>query len=632
MADFENNKQSETTDNSKDQLKQNLDHIQNEINQLTSNTDSSDDKIEGVDWMLTTAFADYLRKQDVKLVYALYKQVNDIIAKNKDNKDPNLQKLRNFLAPLADSAKMEGNMDDKLSDEEAKEYKWKVGRIENLQETKANLISLLEEKIKKLDWTDDNLKKTLSNIKAVVEQPNTVNVKSLQKFILKNLSGEDREKFFNYNFKAWPDGKKSSDNPDWLFGQNLVDWINTFLQGLDGYIAQVESSKKIQSEDDEVAKKQAEQKKQEEAKRQAEQKEKERVNSLNMSKIIDNEDWKVIKSLSSSIKNHIDDIIEIENSDDNDKNEKLWKKITKLDSKLKKEYMDLFVDKVKAEGKGKTVEEYDKQLKAILKFWSWKIRPEDWAIIDDTDNISDYRKYANKIGWNVILTEEKPKVPVEWEKKGENNGNKEKKQEASWVSVMKNETRGGDNKVDNVNEIKDGEININELNNEFAEFMRWIPDFWPENVSKLKIVKESGVWWEDHLVFKNGVHWVNINIDWILSDKNIFWEWIKDVDKMKLLFLASWQFCNGLTKIDSISYTKNSGGNAMLLHDGNRTIYIYYSRGWLDENITEKFFRNYDKLLPRFQKATCDINNVLGNSEWTRNKWINNIKSFGKPN
>jgi len=122
----------------------------------------------------------------------------------------------------------------------------------------------------------------------------------------------------------------------------------------------------------------------------------------------------------------------------------------------------------------------------------------------------------------------------------------------------------------------------------------------PETIDKVKIDKVVDASWE-HFVFKNGVHWVNVNIDWLLLDENIFWG-AKIEDRMKLLFLASWQFSNRLNKVDQITFQQNDGSEVMLLHNDNSSSYIDYSKFWLDKNTTEKFFNNYNKLISDFKK------------------------------
>lgn len=139
---------------------------------------------------------------------------------------------------------------------------------------------------------------------------------------------------------------------------------------------------------------------------------------------------------------------------------------------------------------------------------------------------------------------------------------------------------------------------------------------------KIKIIKESDGSWE-HMTFVNGAHWVKIDIDWLLSDENIFWN-AKIEDKMKLLFIASWEFWNVLEKIDSISYNVFEGSEFMLLKDGTSYNYVNLSKFWLDKSIAEKFFNNYANLVFKFRKVE------LSQSNESRIDYVNNSLFFNK--
>jgi len=501
-----------------------LKKIQNEIAELTDNIagsenkDKSNDKME-IQWTLNTEFRNYLEKNP-QVANDLYKAVKNL---NFDNvtdeviKTANGQakdKLMKFLEPIVNPVKVDGTVIENTWDEEWSgennepySYNWKY-KIEDFGGAKSNLSYKIDEMLTNLEWGDNNLKTTLENIKTVVNNPDTNRVKSLQKFLYRNLNWDDKNEFLNYNFKKWKNGEKSLDNPDWMFGTNLLNWINAYLDSLGGYISKVKDSKQIQKENDDFVNSQQgqedlrEQEKvqREQQQRLAEQAEIQRVNTLTFGKIIWNKEWSDIKELSdySEVQKQIDKVLDIEKSKDlseenkilddeigsineqlwkderylqilerdyelfrknwnkkknleslrsniknlrdkiegqvrsarwklrqirdNEsilskewsKNEKILKWLAKFESKLKEKYMDLFVEKQKSlvripvwisestrqnmedENKVKS-EMFDKQLNAILKFWSWKIEKGMGNIVDDPDNKSDYRKYANRI-------------------------------------------------------------------------------------------------------------------------------------------------------------------------------------------------------------------------------------------
>lgn len=515
--------------NQSEQLKK----IQAEIAELTDNIagsenkDKSNDKME-IQWTLNTEFRNYLEKNP-QVANDLYKAVKELTFDNitdgtiKTANEQAKENLIKFLEPIVNPVTVDGevieNAWDENWDEEINEnysYKWRY-EIEDFDVEKNKLSLTINWMIENLEWGDNNLETTLKNIKMVVENPDTNKVKSLQKFLYNNLSWEAKDNFLKYNFKRWKDGKKSPDIPDWMFGTNLLEWINTYLKGLNGYISSVNESRKVQKENDDFVKQQNEQQQKlqneqqqklqrEQQQKSAEQAEIQRVNSLTLKKIVNNEEfskeWENIKKLSdySDVQKQIGKVLKIEESRDllernkqlnveiwniteqlslsiqdlqrqendyellrkswntrknletlrsringlkdkiekqkdelrlkvrikNDnestlsrewsKNEQIQKWLAKLESKLKEKYMDLFVEKQKtlvsipdwisestrqnmAEQNKRKSDDFDRQLNAILKFWSWKINEDDRSIIDDDnlDNRSDYRKYADRV-------------------------------------------------------------------------------------------------------------------------------------------------------------------------------------------------------------------------------------------
>lgn len=77
-------------------FQQNFEHIQKEIKEL-SDADQSNDVVEGIDWILTEEFSNYLLKQNSDILNNLYTNVCNYA---KNSNDSNLSKLQNFLEPI----------------------------------------------------------------------------------------------------------------------------------------------------------------------------------------------------------------------------------------------------------------------------------------------------------------------------------------------------------------------------------------------------------------------------------------------------------------------------------------------------------------------------------------------------
>ena len=258
--------------------------------------------------------------------------------------------------------------------------------------------------------------------------------------------------------------------------------------------------------------------------------------------------------------------------------------------------------------------------------WNWKDNNREWEWVNTYANgnilrwtwtkdvFTSWTLQIGEITYNITVEDNKYKITSEWDNKNQYIdlakwdilGTATDSWE-TWVRTVTAETL----------DIKS--LNVKQLNSKLSVALSSIPDLDPESISKIKISTEIDGSWE-HVTFINGVHWVNVNIDWILSDENVFWG-AKLEDRIKLLFLASWKFCNHLNKVDSISFQQNDGSNVMLLHSGNRLSYIYYSEYWLDKNTTEKFFNSYNSLISRFNKEVS--NEVKLSLDKAKNlKWL----------
>ena len=209
---------------------QNLQKIYEEINELNDVGKTDNDKIE-IKWILTKEFSNYLEKNPT-VATELLNAVNNlnfdnITDENVKNENERIKTdLQIFLKPILESVTINNQMEaDSINGDEGKLYE-KKGLT---QEAVNNIKSKIDWLITSL-WAqteDENQKKTiyrntLNNIKKVIEHPNSENTKALQKFILANL--KDKTDFLKGNFKGWDEK-----NPDGLFGQATLDWVDAFL-------------------------------------------------------------------------------------------------------------------------------------------------------------------------------------------------------------------------------------------------------------------------------------------------------------------------------------------------------------------------------------------------------------------
>ena len=105
---------------------------------------------------------------------------------------------------------------------------YEKGLDKDLVKNTISTINSFIDSLQKIENPNQKIKaymETLTNIKTVIEHPNSKNTQALQIFILANL--KDNTDFLMGNFKGW-----NEKNPDGLFGKVTLDWVNTFLNNL----------------------------------------------------------------------------------------------------------------------------------------------------------------------------------------------------------------------------------------------------------------------------------------------------------------------------------------------------------------------------------------------------------------
>ncbi len=249
---FYNNVELWGEDNTSDQLNK----IQNEIYELTDKLEdgslnSENDKMD-IEWTLNKEFSDYLKKYPdiAKTLYEAISKLNFDNIMNVDIKNANERAKQNlliFLEPLVNGI----TITDSIWTLNNVEWNFYEKNFDKKSEIKPDFImgkvkKILESLWNKVDWEDenkDNFRVILNNVKQVMEHPNPDNTKLLQIFILKNLDWKDREKLLKGSFKG-----ENETNPDWLFGQATLDWVDAFLTKMDKYIDKLSKAEDVMSE------------------------------------------------------------------------------------------------------------------------------------------------------------------------------------------------------------------------------------------------------------------------------------------------------------------------------------------------------------------------------------------------
>ena len=200
--------------------------------------------LESIDGVMTADFCSYLEKNPSE-AKQLLRAVEDGLSIGEHPHDDNLKQLQLILTPIANPM----NIGD-VSWAKGKEYNWKRWRIDNINETRKELNSLLDEKMEGLD-ENDNLYKTLQKIRTVVNNWASDDVKELQQFLYSNLPLDKQTDFVNNNFR-FVNGWRDFNSPDWMFGQSVVNWIKDFLNSekLNNYIKGVKASRETQNEEE----------------------------------------------------------------------------------------------------------------------------------------------------------------------------------------------------------------------------------------------------------------------------------------------------------------------------------------------------------------------------------------------
>lgn len=245
---IESRKAEETYENSEnEQLKK----IRTEINELNDGENTANDKIE-IQWTLNKEFAEFLRNKP-EIAKQLWDAVNLISAEEGSDNAKAKADLVAFLKPIINPVDIKQDITD-LNEEWWKFYEKNLDKSDGaidkgkIESTITEIFGIIWEEAS--DWENENITKyrnTINNIKKVLDNPNETNTKSLQKFILANLDWEAKNAFLEWNFRKDSEGNRNPEDPDWLFGQATLNWVNAFLIKLEEHVNNIKGAEEIMS-------------------------------------------------------------------------------------------------------------------------------------------------------------------------------------------------------------------------------------------------------------------------------------------------------------------------------------------------------------------------------------------------
>lgn len=234
-----------------------LTKIENEINELKDDNESTSDEIEHLDWLLTREFSDFLWKDNAK---RLLDNINRKYPGHKDLPDW-LQDLINFLEPIWNGKfNEEFNISDlkwiswleNWETTTSKFYNWidKNGEKESeskIQETLNHINQIIEE-YQDILSTENNIKTTLENVKKVLENPTKNNVIALQSSIYANLNTDEQKNFIKENWSY----SNNTPNFDWKFGKSTLQWTNKGIEIIKNRLKDLDEAKKVMDTHEEI--------------------------------------------------------------------------------------------------------------------------------------------------------------------------------------------------------------------------------------------------------------------------------------------------------------------------------------------------------------------------------------------
>lgn len=252
MAD--NNEQVQAVDSTEEQWKNpELQKLEDDVNNLVD--ENSENNPEKLSVTLTTEFVKSIPADTAKSMLKLIK------GKYQNGVPPQLTDLVTVLNSIV----IEPNIN---TEELTNTWTWWEMYKKNLDtwENMDAMINSIKTKINKTMASIDNFpdnqelnkaKGALETIETIIDNPNSDNTKSLQKFILKNLPPEsdDYKTFLKENFGPKWVQQKDPDKPDGYFGKNTIKWIDSCLTKLNNYIEEITKAKNIQEKANQEANK-----------------------------------------------------------------------------------------------------------------------------------------------------------------------------------------------------------------------------------------------------------------------------------------------------------------------------------------------------------------------------------------
>jgi len=236
-----------------------LNKIKSEIAELTDGDNTVNDKIE-IQWILTTEFANYLNDHK-NIAWKLRDAVEWIQTEGNQDNTKAKTDLITFLKPIVNPVEFTGGI-VKVNTDNGNLYE------KNLDQwTDAITKKRVKEHISKIlntIWESDNswdsnymknYRNTIKNIGKVLDNPNPTSTKDLQIFILSNLDptkADEKPKydeFLKNNFRKDKNNKPIETEPDWLFGQYTLNWVEDFLDKMDKqYEASITAQKQVMTQ------------------------------------------------------------------------------------------------------------------------------------------------------------------------------------------------------------------------------------------------------------------------------------------------------------------------------------------------------------------------------------------------
>lgn len=223
--------------------KETYDKISKEVGELKDTDGGNNDKIEWLDGKLTSWFFDYLKTPDNKnCLDALFGTATSINLAADDQNKGALDEIIAFLTPITKPINI---WDEKVN----KADTWTADKfydgIEQSKTETVNTINTLIGKINNINNPDlAKLKSNLEETNKILSEktPKKEDVKSLQRFLDKNLEWTNKKNFQDSSFK--------NNERDWKFWKGTFTALNAFVTDADTKVEWYEKAKTIAAAND----------------------------------------------------------------------------------------------------------------------------------------------------------------------------------------------------------------------------------------------------------------------------------------------------------------------------------------------------------------------------------------------